>query len=822
MTFVGLTSAQAQALLETSGENIIPSERPKSWLRQIWGIISEPMIILLVAAGAINFFLAEILDAAILFFTVLIVLAISIYQSRRAEQALNALKELSSPQVKVVRDGIEQRIASKYLVVGDLLLLNEGDRICADAELTECASLAIDESTVTGESAPVEKVIGDQVFSGTLVTRGHAKAMVTGTGAQSQLGRIGKSIQDITVEKSQLQRDVDQLVRVIGALGLITVIAVVVIYGYSRDNWLEGGLAGIAAAMALIPEEFPVILTLFMAIGAWRMSKVKVIARKPSAIEALGSISILCVDKTGTITENHMTVKAVSIAGQQYLLNRDQLNDEGKALLKIAALACPVRVFDPMDLAFKEAAKDITDIHIGKSLKEYPIHDLRLAYVHAWEHENEILYAAKGAPETIAKLCNLSAIDYEQIMQELNEAANLGLRVLAVAKLNTKAHELPTELYNQSFDYLGLSMLQDPIRDGVVDSVSDCKNAGIKTVMITGDHPKTAVAIAREIKLDNPDSFLTGRDIEDLSDEELSRRVVEVSVFARVRPEHKLRIIRAFQQKSEVVAMTGDGVNDAPALRAADIGIAMGLRGTDVAREAASLVITDDNYNSIVHGIHRGRATYSNLQKAMSYVVAIHIPIFGLALLPIFSSNWPLILLPSLVAFHEVIIDPACSIVFEEEAPDPQIMSAAPRGVKRKIFTGNEIFISVFQGVSVLSSLFILFLYLENAGRPEEEIRSVIFGSLMICNVGLILMNRSRTLTILETIRQRRNASVKWIVSLASLIVFLLLEVSFFRELFNLGPISMNDWFLISLTCLVGLSWYEIYKLLNRKRLLGL
>ncbi len=341
-------------------------------------------------------------------------------------------------------------------------------------------------------------------------------------------------------------------------------------------------------------------------------------------------------------------------------------------------------------------------------------------------------------------------------------------------------------------------------------------------MMITGDHPKTAVAIAREIKLDNPDSFLTGRDIEDLSDEELSRRVVEVSVFARVRPEHKLRIIRAFQQNSEVVAMTGDGVNDAPALRAADIGIAMGLRGTDVAREAASLVITDDNYNSIVHGIHRGRATYSNLQKAMSYVVAIHIPIFGLALLPIFSSNWPLILLPSLVAFHEVIIDPACSIVFEEEAPDPQIMSAAPRGVKRKIFTGNEIFISVFQGVSVLSSLFILFLYLENAGRPEEEIRSVIFGSLMICNVGLILMNRSRTLTILETIRQRRNASVKWIVSLASLIVFLLLEVSFFRELFNLGPISMNDWFLISLTCLVGLSWYEIYKLLNRKRLLGL
>lgn len=813
---------QAQALLITSGENLIPSERSRSLPRQIWTIASEPMIVLLIAAGIINFLLAEVLDAFMLFFTILIVLTISIYQSHRAERALNALKELSSPQVKVIRDGIEQRIASRFLVVGDLLLLNEGDRICGDAEIVECSSLSIDESTVTGESVPVDKHLGDSVLSGTLVTRGHAKAIVRGTGINSQLGKIGKSIQEISVEKSQLQRDVDQLVRVIGALGLITVIAVVLIYGYTRENWLEGGLAGIAAAMALIPEEFPVILTLFMAIGAWRMSKVKVIARKPSAIEALGSISVLCVDKTGTITENHMTVKELYVDNKTVVFGAKPVSTKAWELLNTAVLACPQRMFDPMDIAFQDAVGTANDEPKGRSLIEFPVQDSRLAFIHAWEQGSELLYAAKGAPETITKLCKLDAATSQTLMLEVHKAANRGLRVLAIARCrmqNLGVHI--SNLDELTFEFLGLAMLQDPIRDGVRQSVVECKEAGIKTIMITGDHPKTATAIAREINLDSPEEFLTGDELDQMSDLQLAKQIEEITVFARVRPEHKLRIIRAFQSNSEVVAMTGDGVNDAPALRAADIGIAMGFRGTDVAREAAALVITDDNYTSIIRGIRRGRATYSNLQKAMSYVVAIHIPIFGLALLPIFSTSWPLILLPSLVAFHEVIIDPACTIVFEEEAPDPQIMRAKPRGANRKIFTSNELVISIAQGVIVFLAILALFLQLELAGRDEKEIRSIVFGCLMLSNVGLIFTNRSRTLTIVQTLRQRQNPAVKWIVILASIIVTSILEISLLRDIFNLGEIGLSDWFLMVTTSLAGLLWYELYKLWNQKKVLS-
>jgi Ca2+-transporting ATPase len=823
----GISESQAQSILAREGENLIPSEAPKTLAKQIIVVLSEPMLILLIAAGVINFLLAEVLDALMLMVTVFIVLGISIYQSRRSEKALQALKELSAPTVKVIRDGAEKRISSKALVVGDLMLLSEGDRVCADALIISSKSLAVDESTVTGESVPVDKNEGDSLLSGTLISRGHGTAEVSATGVKSQLGAIGKSLQEITTSRSRLQRDVDQLVRVIGVLGIITVISVVTIYGSTRNNWLEGGLAGIAAAMALIPEEFPVILTLFMAIGAWRISKEKVITRQPSSIESLGSISVLCVDKTGTITENHMTVKEISSINNRSILTTNMdpssLSADLIELMKIAALACPIRGYDPMDIAFLELSQRLKISNSADSLMEFPVERFRLAYIHIWKQEDRITYAAKGAPETIIKLCQLDGSEAKEITAAVHEAAGKGFRVIAVAKhVASTTSEISTNFESLKFEYLGLAFLQDPIRAGVKESVAECRSAGIKTIMITGDHPNTAAAIAHEIGLDGLHLIVTGDQLDGLDDRELATQIAEVSVFARVKPEHKLRIVRALQASGKVVGMTGDGVNDAPALRAADIGIAMGGRGTDVAREASALIITDDNYNSIVRGIKRGRATYANLQKAMSYVIAIHIPIFGLALLPIFSTSWPLILLPGLVAFHEVIIDPACSVVFEEESPDPKIMEEQPRKPDSKLFSKREIWLAATQGISTFLALLSLFLYLNASGRTEPEIRSMIFGALMISNIFLILTNRSRTLTILQTFKNRNNRAVPWIVLLALGVLLFLILIPPLRTLFDLGAIGFTDWLTMLMVSIAGLLWYEVLKIARAKRVAGL
>ncbi len=827
MSHEGISETQAQSILAREGENLIPSEAPKTLAKQILVILSEPMLILLIAAGVINFLLAEVLDALMLMVTVFIVLGISIYQSRRSEKALQALKELSAPTVKVIRDGTEKRISSKALVVGDLMLLSEGDRVCADATIISSTSLAADESTVTGESVPVDKNEGEALLSGTLITRGHGTAEVSATGVKSQLGAIGKSLQEITTSRSRLQRDVDQLVRVIGVLGIFTVISVVTIYGSTRNNWLEGGLAGIAAAMALIPEEFPVILTLFMAIGAWRISREKVITRQPSSIESLGSISVLCVDKTGTITENHMTVKEISSINNRSTLTTNMDSSSLSAdlieLIEIAALACPIRGYDPMDIAFLELSQRLKISNSADSLMEFPVERSRLAYIHIWKQEAQITYAAKGAPETIIKLCQLGGAEAKEISAAVHEAAGKGFRVIAVAKhVASTTSEISTNFDSLKFEYLGLAFLQDPIRAGVKESVAECRSAGIKTIMITGDHPNTAAAIAHEIGLDGLHLIATGDQIDAWDDGQLATQSAEVSVFARVKPEHKLRIVRALQASGQVVGMTGDGVNDAPALRAADIGIAMGGRGTDVAREASALIITDDNYNSIVRGIKRGRATYANLQKAMSYVIAIHIPIFGLALLPIFSTSWPLILLPGLVAFHEVIIDPACSVVFEEESPDPKIMEEQPRKPDSKLFSKREIWLAASQGISTFLALLSLFLFLDASGRSEQEVRSMIFGGLMISNIFLILTNRSRSLTILQTFKSRNNRAVPWILLLALGVLFSLILIPPMRTLFDLGDIGFTDWLTMLAVSIAGLLWYEILKIARAKRVAGL
>ncbi len=818
MTSEGLSAQEAQTLLMRHGPNSLPSEAPKSFLAVAISVLREPMLLLLIAAGLISFLLAELSDAILLMFTVVIVLSISIYQQQRTEKALQALKDLTSPMALVLRDGKEVRISSIELVPGDLLLLLEGDRVAADAQIVTSSALEFDESLLTGESVPVTKSSGDTVFGGSLIVRGHGRAVVVATGSKTALGQIGRSLQEIPYQRTHLQESIDRMVKGIGVFALLTVIAIVTIYGLTRGNWLEGGLAAIAAAMALIPEEFPVIFTLFMALGAWRMARVRVIARKSAAIEALGSVTVLCVDKTGTLTKNVMTVSEIQV--DHRIIDASHINQDNHArkIAKIAALAAPITPFDPMDKAFRNLF-DVDPIHDGMtSIAEFPVIKERLAYVHIWSTQGDVLAAAKGAPEHIGILCGLSEDEIKTLTSRVHAAGERGLRVLAIAQ-GTSTHldpRTPT-LDSFNFTFLGLAFLKDPIRDGVPDAVSECRSAGIRTIMITGDHPTTARSIAAEIGLADHGHVLVGSEIDEMNDIELSQTIRDCQVFARVSPEHKLRLIRSLQTNGEIVGMTGDGVNDAPALRAADIGIAMGGRGTDVAREAAHLIITDDDFTSIVAGIKRGRAIFSNIQKAMSYVIAIHIPIFGMALTPVLVANWPLILLPALVAFHEVIIDPASSIAFEVEEVDPEIMKRKPRRPRSGIFSRSDLLIALLQGLSVFLAVFFIFFNSIDQGVSEERIRSLTFTTLVISNVLLILVNRSRSLTLWETFVKRRNAALPWIIGGAILLLVVLLNVRPVSDAFDLAPLEVRDYLTLLFVTLLSLSWYEVMKVVRRR-----
>jgi P-type Ca2+ transporter type 2C len=837
----GLTAVEAARRLVDDGPNELPTAgRLRLW-RQAWGVVSEPMLLLLVAAGVVNFLLAEPLDGVILMGTVVLVIGISIYQQRKTENALIALRDLSSPRALVVRGGRQVRIPGREVVRGDVFLLAEGDRVPADGLLGECINLSVDESALTGESVPVRKSAvvdadvgsvgppgGDGtpfVFSGTLVVRGHGIAVAHRTGADTELGRIGTALAGIETVRTPLQREIARLVRVVAVIATLAVLAVVVIYGLTRGDWLEGALAGIATAMSLIPEEFPVVLAVFMALGAWRMSRKHVLARRSPVVETLGSATVICVDKTGTLTMNTMTVGELIVDGEVRVLDGTPLEERFHPLVEFGVLAAPVDPFDPMDRAFADLGESYLagteHQHRNWTLvREYPLSERLLALSHAWRspdgHEHVI--AAKGAPEAVVELCHLDADRADEVRRQVETATAGGLRVLAVARGRmVQGQGLPADQHDFAFDLLGLAALHDPVRPGVADAVAECARAGIRTIMITGDYPGTAMAIAEEIGLDRGGGFMTGADLEATPPDELAARVRTVSVFARMVPEQKLRLVRALKADGEIVAMTGDGVNDAPALRAADIGIAMGARGTDVAREAAGLVITDDDFTSIVAGVRQGRGIFDNLRKAIAFIVAVHVVIFGMCLVPVMGPMWPLVLLPLQIALIELIIDPACSIVFEAEQIDPRIMDQRPRGLGEPLLPMRVLVLSVLQGVTVLAAVLAVFFWAEVNERPDAVVRTVAFGALVVGIIALILVNRSWRLPVWRSVAERRNRTLKWIVAGAGGFLVALLVVPWLREAFHLGPTGPLDWLVMLLAGSIGVLWFEAYKVLRRR-----
>lgn len=831
----GLSRAEAEELLRKEGYNELPSAKPRSIIAIAFDVVREPMFLLLVAGGLLYLVLGDLEEALMLLGFVFVVMGITFYQERKTERALEALRDLSSPRALVIRDGEERRIAGRDVVIGDLIIISEGDRVPADAVLLSCTNLSVDESLLTGESASVHKLCsegvvdigrpgGDNqpfVYSGTLVVQGRGVALVRATGIRTEIGRIGKSLQNVNIEATALQKETSSLVSRLALLGLGICILVAIVYGQTRANWLQGILAGITTAMAILPEEFPVVLTIFLALGAWRISSSNVLTRRVPAIETLGAATVLCVDKTGTLTMNRMKVRKIYASGKFYDTDSiGRLPEGAHEVVEFSILASQIDPFDPMEKAFKQLGEDYLarteHIHTDWMLmQEYPLSKSLLAMSRVWRSPRGDRYviAAKGAPEAIADLCHLNEIERQKISQKVQVMAIEGLRVLGVARAYFGEVELPAMQHSFDFQFLGLVGLEDPIRPGVPKAIQECNSAGIRVMMITGDYPGTAQAIARQIGLPY-DKVLTGPEMDSISDLELQQRIKNISIFSRVIPEQKLRLVNILKAEGEVVAMTGDGVNDAPALKAADIGIAMGGKGTDVAREAASLVLLDDDFTSIVKAIRLGRRIFDNIKKAMAYILAIHVPITGMALIPVLL-DWPLLLLPVHVVFLELIIDPSCSIVFEAEPEEDNVMSRPPRDPRRQLFGGRVAGLSILQGLSVLIVTLAVFIISFYRGQGEAEARALMFTTLIIANLGLILTNRSWSRTILETLSSPNSAL--WLVMGGALIFLaLVLYVPFLRNLFQFAYLHFIDIAICLMAGIASILWFEGLKLFSK------
>ena len=811
----GLSDAEAARRLTDEGPNELPSSRPKSNLAVVRDVLREPMFLLLLATGVVYLILGSLEEAIALSGAILVVIGITVYQERKTERTLQALRDLSSPRALVIRDGLRKRIPGREVVRGDVLALSEGDRVPADAMVLSSFGLTVDESLLTGESASVHKSVWDGipeilrpggentplVFSGTLIVKGYGTALVASTGDRTEMGKLGLALQRIEIQTTNIERETRSVVRMFAAAAIVLCLSVAIIYGMTRGDWLKGILSGLALAISLVPEEFPVVLTVFLALGAWRISKKHVLTRRVPAIEMLGSTTVLCVDKTGTLTMNRMTVLEVMPGAG---------HDDGE-VLETAMMASPENPIDPMEMAFHEAAAKRAGIRVPNGaafVREYPLSNdlLAMSRVVTSNNGGYDVYA-KGAPEAIAQLCRVSAAS---ISSEAQAMAGRGLRVLGVAGAHAPAQELPESQREFQFHYLGLIGLQDPVRPSAKPAVEECRTAGIRVVMITGDYPATAHNIARQIGLTNPDSSVTGAEMDRLSTEELQSRVRTAHVFARVLPEQKLRLVEALKANGEIVAMTGDGVNDAPALKSAHIGIAMGGRGTDVAREAAALVLLNDDFSSIVDAIRMGRRIYDNLKKAMTYIFAIHLPIAGMALLPVLFGL-PLVLMPLHIVFLELVIDPACSIAFESEPEHPGIMRRPPRSPKARIFDLHTIGFALFQGLGLLAVTIGAFLVSLYRGQGELDARTISFTALILGNLALIWTDRSRSRAISE-ILGARNAPL-WILTAGALFLLtLVLYVPSIREVLQFSTLHVPDIAACLGLAALSVAWFEFVK----------
>ena len=806
----GLTTAEASARLEADGPNELPHTGHRSILRIAFEVLREPMLVLLLSGGLAYLLLGDLSEASILLAFAIFSIAVTVIQETRTEHVLEALRDLSAPRALVIRDGVRIRIAGRHVVRDDLIVLEQGDRIAADAILIDAADLQTDESLLTGESLPVSKAFvaggaadgahrpGGEghgyVYSGSLVARGSGIARVLATGPRSAIGKIGQSLLTLDIEAPRLRTETTRIVTWCATGGGVVALLVVLLFGLLRGGWVEAVLAGIAIGMALLPEEIPVVLTVFLAMGAWRIGKVGVLTRRAAAIETLGSATVLCADKTGTLTQNRMSVAELWLpSGEAFTDGNDTAVPEGfDALLKTAALASAAVPTDPMEIALHSAHNDVTGTNKSGAamIHAYALRPDLLAMSNVWEDGDRLTIYAKGAPEAIAGMCHLPPEDLARMTEAVEVMATRGIRVLAAASAKLANRNWAASQHEYDFVLVGLVGLADPLRAGVPEAVAQCRSAGIRVVMITGDYAATARSIAFQAGIADGD-VLSGADLEALDDVQLAERLKTVTVFARTMPAQKLRIVQAFKADGEVVAMTGDGVNDAPSLKAAHIGIAMGKRGTDVAREASAVVLLEDDFGSIVQSVRLGRRIYDNIRKAMAFIFAVHVPIAGLALLPL-VLGLPILFGPVHIALLEMIIDPVCALVFEAEREEDDIMRRSPRDPGEALLSMPMIVWSVFQGGLAFAMLATVFLVETWSGMPEVELRALIFFALIAEIVALILVNRSFRAGLGEAF-VRQNAALRYVAAAIISVTALILFLPSLQALLKFGEIAPSD-----------------------------
>jgi len=834
-SLTGLSHEEAAKRLREDGYNELLSQKKQSLLSIFLNVLHEPMLVLLLGAGLIYLFLGEVKDALILLTFVFVVMGITFNQELKTERALEVLKNLSSPRALVIRDGEQKRIPGREVVKDDILILREGDRIPADAVVFSCTNLLVDESLLTGESLAVRKSESNDliqslqsrlpggndmpfVYSGTLVIQGQGIAQVIATGIHTEIGKIGKALGTIAEEDSLLKKETVLIVKNFAILGGILCALVVVVYGLTRGDWLHGMLAGLSLSMSLLPEEFPIILLVFMSIGAWRMSTRNVLVRRMPAIETLGSSTVLCVDKTGTLTLNKMILSSIYSRNEYFEIDKNEcLLEKFHELLEFGYLASQQDPFDPLEKEIKKNTQkfliDHEDIHCEwKLIREYPLSKNLLAISNVWESSDKKKYviATKGAPETIFELCHLNGTEKEEILSQVQKMADKGLRLLGVAKACFKDDSLPEKQHDFEFEFIGLLGFIDPVRPSVAQSVKECYTAGIRVIMITGDYPGTAQHIARQIGLEDPEKYITGPELSKMSENKLAEKIKTTNIFARVVPEQKLRIVNALKLNGEIVTMTGDGVNDAPALKSAHIGIAMGERGTDVARESSAIVLLNDDFFSIVAAVRLGRRIFDNIKKAVGYTFSVHMPIAGLAIFPILF-NLPLVLLPVHIAFLELIIDPACSTVFEAEPEEKNIMNRPPRNLQERLFGKKNLTLSLLQGTSMLVGVIIIFLYALYMGKGEIEARTLTFTTLVIANLTLIVANLSWSQSIIKTLNSE-NKALRYMLLGAFSGLFLVIYVPALRSIFRFSLLHFDDLLIVFATGILSIVWLRLLK----------
>lgn len=751
----GLSSAEAARRRARAGPNLLPRDAPRRWPRILAGVFGEPMLLLLLTAGIVYLLLGDPEEAIALLCSIAAVVGLAFYQALRSEHALQALRDLSSPRARVLRDGQAAMIAGADVVVGDLLLLEEGDRVAADALLQSAQDLLLDESLLTGESVPVARFASSSsgtrdaamVRASTLVVRGRGTAVVTAIGDATAVGDIHAAMQRIRPKPSPMQREVRQAVLVFAALGIGASVLVVFLHARATGNWLQALLAGLTLAIANIPEEFPVVLAIFLALGAWRLARQRALVRRPPAIETLGAITVLCTDKTGTLTENRMAV-AELVAGDATGAPSAVLAAPLSDLLQWAHRASPPHAIDPMERALGQAVSELAkrSAFEARRIRDYPFSQALAMSATLWlpTTAREAVVAGKGAPETMLQLCRVPENERRQALGEVERMARQGMRVIGVARATWEgaADAFPSTPRDFDWRWLGLIGFRDPLREGVREAVERATAAGINVLMLTGDHLETARAIASSAGIATNEEAVSASELDALDDAEYRRQVDRYRVFSRMQPQQKLRLVNALRDGGDIVAMTGDGVNDAPALMAAHVGIAMGARGTDVAREAASLVLLDDNFVTIVDAIASGRAIYDNIKRAIAYILAVHVPITGLALLPLLVGS-PLILLPLHVVFLELIIDPASTLVFEREPADPGLMRRAPRPRTARLLDARAIASGLWLGAIAFLAVLIPWFAAAQARLAQGEIAATAFAALVSGNLALVRLNRA-------------------------------------------------------------------------------